>query len=513
MDEELRRALAAAAAAEKEKAPPPRPARKEPWWAAPVRERRAQIARNWQGTLAWIREGKTSRDAALAAFVETCGDAGTITFEGRSRSFFLLELELATALRANTASPHLVDAYRVYARRLADQKAVGAEAAHRQAEIRRLEAKLDAAVKRRDEQLAEAEARQTELDAVVARKTAALAELEQSQSWFARRLLPEGRKAVAEVERRFKGDEVRLQVAVAEAVSAAEMADGEQILAAEELRSETVRLAGLEQRLASGHRELLDPLGIEPASAAGELPIAMARVEAGRFWMGTADTGDRRYADEVPLRRVELTRPYAISVVPVTQALYLAVTGDDPARYRDPVRPVERVTWYDAARFCNGLSQLCGLEAAYHIGPGEEPRVRWRREANGFRLPTEAEWEKAARADQAFEFAGSDDPGRVAWYARNAGSQTHPVGQKAPNGIGLYDMSGNVIEWCWDGYAADVYRTTEPRDPVGPDGAAERVARGGSAAHGEDAARVAARSSVKPGATDVFLGFRVARFV
>jgi len=227
--------------------------------------------------------------------------------------------------------------------------------------------------------------------------------------------------------------------------------------------------------------------------------------------MGTADTGDRRCADEVPLRRVELSRGFHVGTVPVTQAMFTAVMGFNPSRHTDPLNPVERVDWYLALRFCNALSALCGRKAAYHIGPGDPPTVRWRRDADGYRLPTEAEWERAARGNGAFEFAGSDDPERVAWYRRTSGNQTHPVGRKSANDIGLYDMSGNVFEWCWDGYDADLYRTSEPYDPCGPDDAEARSVRGGSSAHDEHAIRVTARSSVRATATDVFLGFRVVR--
>ncbi len=515
MDEQLRQALERAAAAEREaRAVRPRAAsRAKAWWADLAAEREEEVARNWRATLQWIAEGKASRDAAIAAFLDTFGDAALIeesaTGQGhRTKRIMLIEAEVAAAIKSGGLSPHLIDAYRLYVRRRAGGSDGGAQIQQLRREIARLEAHKAACRDTRETRKRQATEAQAELDALIARKEAEIEAAGESSGWFARTFSADARRALAEIEQTYKTDEVRLKLVVAESTSAAEMADGERLIATEELRGAQGRLAALEQRLEADRRIWFEPLGLEPDD--GD-PITAVEVPAGRFWMGTADTGDRRYADEVPLRRVELTRAFRVGVVPVTQAMYAAVMGSNPSRHTDPLRPVERVDWYDAVVFCNTLSALCGRKPAYHVGPGEPPTVRWRRGADGYRLPTEAEWEKAARGEGAFEFAGSDDPDRVAWYRRTSDNKTHPVGQKAANDIGLHDMSGNVFEWCWDGYDAELYRTSEPRDPCGPDEAAERSVRGGSAAHDEHAIRVAARSSVRATATDVFLGFRVVR--
>ena len=133
--------------------------------------------------------------------------------------------------------------------------------------------------------------------------------------------------------------------------------------------------------------------------------------------------------------------------VEVTQALYQEVTGDNPSQFYGSDCPVENISWHDAIRFCNRLSKKNGLKKAYIIS--EENEVTWDKTANGFRLPTEGEWEYAAKGGENYKYAGSDDLEDVAWYRNNSGGKTHPVAQLDPNGFGLYDMTGNVSEWCW----------------------------------------------------------------
>ena len=141
-------------------------------------------------------------------------------------------------------------------------------------------------------------------------------------------------------------------------------------------------------------------------------------------------------------------KEFSILATEVTQELYQSVMGENPSEFNGEKNlPVEKVSWYDAVEFCNKLSKEAGLEPAYSINGSS---VEWNRNASGYRLPAVAEWQYAAKGGQDYKYSGSDNLDEVGWYGGNSGSKTHPVAQKAHNGYGLYDMSGNVGEWCWD---------------------------------------------------------------
>lgn len=235
----------------------------------------------------------------------------------------------------------------------------------------------------------------------------------------------------------------------------------------------------------------------------------MLHLPPGNFRMGSPDGAD----DEKPVRIVHLTKGFALSETEVTQAQYQAVMGKNPSRFKDKPdsgqRSVEQVSWFDAVSYCNRLSELEGRKPCYTI-QGEQ--VDWPDAAcPGYRLPTEAEWEYAARADQRYQYAGSDEPDRVAWHSGNA-SETHPVAQRDPNAWFLYDMSGNVWEWVWDRYS-DSYLGAETQAPRGPRAGRYRVQRGGSFIGGAVLARVAYRAGFGATIRVIHSGFRLARSV
>lgn len=236
--------------------------------------------------------------------------------------------------------------------------------------------------------------------------------------------------------------------------------------------------------------------------------------------IGSPESEPFRDTDEVPHLAVIPWETW-ISDHEVTQAEFELVLPADRNRshFRGADLPVENVTWYDAVEYCNARSTREGLTPAYVL---QGDATSWNREANGYRLPTEAEWERAARGgtttplyngtlslEACRDTAQQADPtlDLIAWYCGNAGISTHAVKQKAPNTDGLYDMSGNVGEWCWDWYSTQGV----VGDPTGPAAGSQRVIRGGSWYYFARDCRSAARSPYWPNSKDDTVGFRVAR--
>ncbi|WP_223864709.1 MULTISPECIES: formylglycine-generating enzyme family protein [unclassified Streptomyces] len=191
---------------------------------------------------------------------------------------------------------------------------------------------------------------------------------------------------------------------------------------------------------------------------------------------------------------VELA-PYELAAIPVTQALYAQVTGLRPSTAQGAQLPVDSVSWWDAVRFCNALSQHDGFAPAYRLHTDGED-IEWDTSADGYRLPTEAEWEHACRAGTTGPHYGPLD--EIAWYRGNSDEQIHDVGRKRPNPWGLYDMLGNVWDWCWDIYDAEVY-------------GAYRVLRGGGWFDEHWSCRASARRRSHPTFQVDDVGFRIAR--
>lgn len=228
-------------------------------------------------------------------------------------------------------------------------------------------------------------------------------------------------------------------------------------------------------------------------------------IESGSYWRGSLDGKH----DEKPLRTIQIDFSLWISTIPITQGIFVAVMGFNPSSQVDLQRPVEMINWYEAIMFCNRLSMNEKLDCAYIISDNNQVKCNW--DANGYRLPTEAEWEIAARANENFRYSGSDVSKNVAWTKENSKHKTQRVRQRRPNGWGLYDMSGNVWEWCWDGYQEDYYAQSPKLNPTGPDIYTKRVLRGGSIETTEDKCRVSARYSLPPEVRDTTIGFRIVR--
>ena len=234
----------------------------------------------------------------------------------------------------------------------------------------------------------------------------------------------------------------------------------------------------------------------------------MVRVPAGEFMMGAlVDDGDA-YDSEKPRHKVTLTRDFLMGKYLVTQALWDSVMDSNPSYFdfKGANRPVEQVSWFDVVEFCNKLSEKEGLEPAYIIN-GQEVTCNW--SANGYRLPTEAEWEYSARGGEYHKYSGSDNVDEVAWYDDNSRDETHPVGLKRSNGVGLYDMSGNVWEWVWDVWGD--YSSVSQTDPKGPDRGLYRVYRGGGWGNSFRFACVSVRWSNSTSRRSDVLGFRLVR--
>jgi formylglycine-generating enzyme required for sulfatase activity len=231
----------------------------------------------------------------------------------------------------------------------------------------------------------------------------------------------------------------------------------------------------------------------------------MVYISGGTFMMGSSIEDRWHMSNELPQRRITVSSFY-ISKYPVTQAEFEEVMGRNPSGFRGANLPVEQVSWFDAIEYCNRLSLNKGLTPAYTI---RGSTVIWNREANGYRLPTEAEWEFACRAGTQTPFSSGTSMNTVGWHSGNSGGRTRPVGEREPNAWGLYDMHGNVLEWCWD-WLGD-YTNAEETDPIGPLTGTRRVYRGGSWRFDALQARSAFRFGNHPHLRQNFIGFRVAK--
>jgi formylglycine-generating enzyme required for sulfatase activity len=231
-----------------------------------------------------------------------------------------------------------------------------------------------------------------------------------------------------------------------------------------------------------------------PAELTNSIGMKFRLIQPGTFMMGSPASwwgggGDERQ------HQVTLTQPFSMGIYTVTQSEYARIMGSNPSRFKGDCHPVEQVSWEDATAFIQKLNGLPEERAAGRV----------------YRLPTESEWEYACRAGSSRAYCFGEDEARLgeyAWYGANSGSKTHPVGQKAPNAWGLYDIHGNVWEWCSDWYGD--YPSGSVTDPTGASTGSCRVNRGGSGSFEAANCRSADRFRNVPSNRNGHLGFRLA---
>jgi formylglycine-generating enzyme required for sulfatase activity len=237
---------------------------------------------------------------------------------------------------------------------------------------------------------------------------------------------------------------------------------------------------------------------------AAEAPLAeMVELKPGKFMMGDKNEPD------APPHEVSVNG-FMIDKFLVTQELFQKVMGQNPSRWKGDKNPVEQVRWSDAVKFCNKRSEMEGLKPCYDL-------QKWTCDftANGYRLPTEAEWEYACRAGTTTDYFFGSNPTTLkeyAWFDKNSGLRTKPVGQKKPNAWGLHDMVGNTWQWCNDFYKVDYYKGSPKQDPRGPAAGQNKVVRGGAFKSPADNCRSGYRYNESPGYADVCFGYDIYGF-
>jgi formylglycine-generating enzyme required for sulfatase activity len=242
------------------------------------------------------------------------------------------------------------------------------------------------------------------------------------------------------------------------------------------------------------------------APSSNAVPVAatpMILVKGGTFAMGDKDEVDATLHEVV-------VRSFLIDRDLVTQEAYEKLMGENPSRWKGKENPVEQVRWSDAVRYCNKRSEKEGLQPCYDLGT-------WKCnfDANGYRLPTEAEWEYACRAGTTTAYFFGDNPAKLgdhAWFDKNSGGHPHPVGQKLPNPWGLRDMCGNLWQWCNDFYQVDYYKNAPRVDPRGPAEGPNKVVRGGAWRFSASNCRPGYRYNESPGYADVCFGYDIYGF-
>lgn len=217
----------------------------------------------------------------------------------------------------------------------------------------------------------------------------------------------------------------------------------------------------------------------------GGVKLEMVLIPAGKFMMGSDKGGEK------PAHEVTITKPFYMGKFTVTQAQYQQVIGSNPSKFKGAENPVDSISWEVAQKFCAKASEITKMTIT---------------------LPTEAQWEYACRAGSKTAYYNGDteaDLEKAGWYSVNAKDTTHPCGKKEPNAWGLYDMHGNIWQWCMDWHDSTYYAKSPKEDPQGPESGATRVMRGGTYDTTAYGCRSAYRYSFEPARKFENMGFRV----
>jgi formylglycine-generating enzyme required for sulfatase activity len=233
-----------------------------------------------------------------------------------------------------------------------------------------------------------------------------------------------------------------------------------------------------------------------PETITNSIGMELVLIPAGSFRMGGDKKLEQAEDHETPRHIVKISKTFYMGKYEVTQSQWSEIMNNNPSKFKEDIRPVERVSWNDVQEFIQKLNN--------------------KEETNKYRLPTEAEWEYAARADTKSTYCFSSDIktlSQYAWYRKNSEGKTHPIGQLKPNAWGLYDVHGNVHEWCQDWFDRNYYSQSPSNSPLGPSSGLAKVLRGGDWGSENWYCRCASRSLSSPDRRSNRLGFRLVRMV